>query len=111
MKSRVLAVVCLASLSLAACSPRAASVAPVSMGDAYASVPCERVTATLAVERANVTTLSSAQNSAATADAIGVFLFAVPVSNITGGNKAGDLGAAKGKVLALESRAMACNLS
>lgn len=94
--------------SVAACTPRAASVAPVSMGNAFEHVSCRDASIMLNNERQTVATLTSAQNSAATADAVGVFLFAVPVGNLTGGNKAGELGAAKGKVLALENRMMSC---
>lgn len=98
----------IAALALSACSPRAASIAPVPMGNAYAQADCNRVASELNETRAEVATLSAAQNSAATADAIGVFLIAVPVSNLTGGNRAGELGAAKGKLIALESRYEQC---
>lgn len=92
----------------AACSPRAASIQPVPMGNAYSTLSCNEAVMMLNAERQNVATLSSAQNNAATGDAIGVFLIGVPVSNLTGGNKAGDLGAAKGKVIALEQRVLSC---
>lgn len=69
---------------------------------------CKQAMAHLEAERANVATLSTQQNSAATGDAVGVFLFAVPVSSLVGGNVEGQLATSKGKVLALEQRMMRC---
>ena len=97
-----------AVLSLAACAPRPDAIAPVSMGSAFAAHDCRAAAADLAAERQNLETLSQAQRNAATGDAIGVFLIGVPTSSLTGGNKAGDIGAAKGKIIALEARVAAC---
>lgn len=97
-----------AALTLAACTPRPDSIAAVPMGAAFASLSCVDARNHLMVERSNLETLSTAQNRAATGDAIGVFLIGVPVSNLTGGNKSGDIGAAKGKIIALEQRLLSC---
>ena len=93
---------------IAACAPRPDAIAPVSMGSAFASYECGAAAADLRTERQNLETLSQAQRNAATGDAIGVFLIGVPTSSLTGGNKAGDIGAAKGKIIALEARVSAC---
>lgn len=60
------------------------------------------------VRSAKLASLEQKQNGAATGDAIGVFLLMVPVSKLTGGDVAGELGASKGKVLALEQRVSRC---
>ena len=92
----------------AACAPRPDAIAPVSMGNAYAAYDCRAAAADLAAERQKLTGLEQAQRNAATGDAIGVFLIGVPTSSLTGGNKAGDIGASKGKIIALEARVSNC---
>lgn len=92
-----------------ACTPRADAIPPVSMTGAFDSMSCNQASTALNSERATLTRLEQQQNSAATADAVGVFLVLVPISKLTGGDRAGELGASKGKVLALEQRVMKCN--
>lgn len=41
-------------------------------------------------------------------DALGVFLLGIPMSSLTGGDKAGDIATSKGKIAALEARAATC---
>lgn len=99
----------LAALPLiAACAASPGSIAPVSMGNAFATYDCRAAAADLAAERQNLATLEGAQRAAVAGDAIGVFLIGVPASSLTGGNKAGEIGASKGKVLALEARVASC---
>ncbi|KIX19166.1 hypothetical protein [Paracoccus sp. 228] len=93
---------------IAACAPRPDSIAPVGMGNAFASYDCTAAAADLRAERQNLETMSQAQRNAATGDAIGVFLIGVPPSSLTGGNKAGDIGASEGKIIALEARVASC---
>ena len=97
-----------AALALSACAPRPDAIQPVSMGNAYANHDCRAAVSELNAERQSLVTLSPAQSNAATGDAIGVFLIGVPTSSLTGGNKAGDIAASKGKILALEARVAAC---
>lgn len=99
----------LAALPLiAACAPGPDSIAPIPMGSAFASYDCRAASTDLAAERKNLSALEAKQRGAATGDAIGVFLIGVPTSSLTGGNKAGEIGASKGKVLALEARIATC---
>ncbi len=107
MKLIKLAFPCLIALS-AACTPRPDSIAPVPMTGAFSSMGCSQAAATLATERQTLAALEAEQNRAATADAVGVFFVLVPVSKLTGGDKAGEVGTSKGKVLALEDRLGAC---
>jgi hypothetical protein len=91
-----------------ACTPRPESIAPVSMTGAFNAVSCRDARNQLETERQTLGKLEKQQNSAATADAVGVFLVLVPISKVTGGDKAGEIGASKGKVLALEQRLQTC---
>jgi len=100
--------VTVAALGLAACAKSPESIAPVSMGNAFQSTSCSQAHAMLQTERQQLAALSSQQRSAVTGDAIGVFLIGVPTSSLTGGDVAGELGATKGKVVALENRLMRC---
>ncbi len=92
----------------AACAQSPGSIAPVSMGSAFSSVPCNVAAADLQNERAALAALERTQNGAVAGDAIGVFLLGIPVSSLTGGDKAGEIGTSKGKVLALETRMKSC---
>lgn len=93
---------------LAACAQNPASIAPVSMGNAFAAMPCQQAATTLTAERVNLDALSARQRGAATGDAVSVFLIGVPTSGLTGTNVAGEVGASKGRVLALEARLATC---
>ncbi len=93
---------------LAACAQSPASIQPVSMGNAFASVSCAQARADLNVERQSLAALEAKQKGAVVGDAVGVLLIGVPVSSLTGSDRAGAIGAAKGKVIALETRLASC---
>ena len=96
-------------LTLAACAPGPNAVAPVAMpSNAYTSLSCASARQERAKVANEVAALSTKQSNAAVGDAIGVFLIAVPVSSLTGNDVRGDLGAAKGKMLALDARLTNC---
>jgi hypothetical protein len=94
--------------TLTACAPRPEAIAPTSMAGAFDATSCTRARQLLADERQTLQSLSTAQRQAATGDAIGVFLIGVPVSSLTGEDKAGLIATSKGKVLALEARVAGC---
>jgi len=75
-------------------------VIPVS---AYQGFTCKEINRELASERAQLAELSIAQNRAATADAVGVFIIGVPAGSLTGGDKEGKISVSKGKIISLES--------
>lgn len=95
-------------LALAACAQSPDSIAPVSMAGAFDTVSCDYARQALLAERQTLASLSSAQSSAVAGDAVGVLLIGVPVSSLTGGDKAGLIAASKGKVMALETRLLRC---
>lgn len=93
---------------LTACAAGPDAIAPVSMGNAFAAMHCQQATHELAAERQTLEALSAKQRGAQIGDAIGVFLIAVPMSSLTGGDKAGDIAASKGKIAALQARVATC---
>jgi hypothetical protein len=98
----------LAVAGLAACAQSPGSIAPVSMGNAYAGLSCTDARTMLDQERQTLAALESAQQGAVVGDAIGVFLLALPVSSLTGGDREGEIATSKGKVVALEARLASC---
>lgn len=93
----------LGMVAISGCATRAAGVVPMSISALeYANLSCDQTRAALDGAREREITLSRQQNTAATVDAIGVFLVAVPASSVFGGNKEGELARAKGEVRALE---------
>lgn len=97
-----------AVLTLAACAQSPDAIAPVSMSGAFDGMSCQAARSALIAERQTLASLDSAQRSAVAGDAVGVLLIGVPVSSLTGGDKAGLIAASKGKVLALETRVAEC---
>lgn len=94
----------LAVALLSGCAKRPDAIAPAAMpSETYAGLECNQLNESLVTERNTLTTLSAAQNSAANADAVGVFLVGVPVASLTDGDKEGLIAVTKGKIQALES--------
>lgn len=106
MRKLLMAVGCCAVL--AACAQGPDAVAPVSMAGAFDTLSCSKTRTMLNQERQRQAALEEKQRSAVAGDAIGVFLIGVPVSSLSGNDVAGELGTAKGKVIALENRMMRC---
>jgi hypothetical protein len=94
----------LLTATLAACAPRPDAIAPVSMAGAFDGTACTQARTMLATEQDTLASLSAAQNQAATGDLISVVLIGVPVSSLSGEDRA----ASKGKIAALESRVAGC---
>ena len=97
-----------AAVTLTACAPNPAAVAPTNMTGAYNGMSCQQAAANLPQARANEAALTQRQSNAAITDAATVFLVLIPVSSLTGQNVEGELAAAKGTVDALESRLIGC---
>ena len=108
MKFSMFTAAALLLVSTMACTPRPDAIAPVAMTGAFDHLPCSDARSRLDTERVKLTALEKRQNNAATGDAIGVFLILVPVSKLTGGDVAGEVGTSKGTVLALEQRVARC---
>jgi hypothetical protein len=91
-------------LVLAGCARRPDSIAPAHIPfEAYSSMDCAQINSLLVSERQILASLEVQQNSAATGDAVGVFLIGVPISSLSGGDQEGNIAVSKGKVQALEA--------
>jgi hypothetical protein len=96
------------------CAKRPDAIVPVDIPmTAYTNLDCKRMARETISENEKLAALSKSQNSAATGDAVGVFLIGVPMSSVTGGDKEGQIAVSKGKVQALENaaRAKGCAIS
>ena len=97
------AVLVVLSVVVAGCAKRPDAIVPVDIPiSAYSGQSCSSLRNDLDKERAKLTALSATQNSAATGDAVGVFLIGVPVSSLGGGDQEGNIAVSKGKVQAME---------
>ncbi|WP_417426261.1 hypothetical protein [Hoeflea sp.] len=91
-------------VAVSSCAKRPDAIAPTAFpAETYANMECSVIDSNLAAERATLTTLSRAQNDAATGDAFSVFVIGVPLASVAGGDKEGLIAVSKGKVQALES--------
>lgn len=97
-----------AGLIVGACAQSPDAIEPVSMGGAFDHLSCRQASDMAALERDRLATLYKAQKAAVAGDALGVFLIGVPTASLTGADKAGDIAAAKGKMLALDARLTGC---
>ena len=93
---------------VAACAQGPDAIVPVAMDPAFQQTSCADARGLLAAEQAELNALSDAQRGAQMGDAFGVFLLGVPVSSLSGGDRAGAIAASKGKVLAVEARIAGC---
>ena len=94
---------------LAACAQSPDAIAPVAMpSGAFSQLSCQQARADRASASSTLAALEAQQRSAVAGDAVGVFLIGVPVSSLTGGNKAGLIAAEKGRVMALDARLAQC---
>jgi len=86
------------------CAKRPDAIAPTAFPtETYANLACQDVNTALVTEQNTLATLSASQNSAANADAVGVFLVGVPIASLTDGDKEGMIAISKGKIQALEA--------
>lgn len=105
---KITAFALIAAAALSACAPSAQSVEPVSMSGAFEGISCQKARQLLVDARAEEGRLAAKQNGAAAQDAFSVLLLGLPTSAVTQNNVKGELATAKGRVLALESRAANC---
>lgn len=105
MQIRIFAL--LAMAVLAGCAKRPDAIVPVNLPvETYANIECQQLQRDLLTERQTLATLSASQNSAANADAVGVFLVGVPVASLTDGDKEGLIAVSKGKIQAMENASL-----
>lgn len=97
-------------LTLAACAKRPDAIAPANIPfEAYLTQSCDELASLLIAEQQLLSALEAQQNSAATGDALGVFLVGIPVSSVTGGDQEGNIAVSKGKIEAIEAARLSKN--
>lgn len=92
------------ALAATACAKRPDAIVPADIPmAAYTHFDCSQLAQEMIKEQTSLATVSKQQSSAATGDAVGVFLIGVPMSSTFGGDKEGQVAVAKGKVQAIQS--------
>ena len=92
-----------ALVTLVACAKRPEEIAAVPMDTAaYTGLSCRQLAQEETRIRGELDALSAAQNSAATSDAMGVFLLGIPWSSMSGNDKEALIAVAKGKLSAID---------
>lgn len=93
-----------ALIFISSCAKRPDAISPTTIPvSAYQAFSCKELDRELNRERAELNDLSAAQNQAANADAVGVFLIGIPAGSVSGGDKEGKISVTKGKILSIES--------
>jgi hypothetical protein len=94
----------LALSMVAGCAKRPDAITPISLPTtAYVNLDCSQLVAEHQKSKTALDVASKAQNSAATGDAVGVFLIGVPVSSLGGGDQEGQVALHKGEIVAIEA--------
>jgi hypothetical protein len=89
---------------LASCAEKPSAITPATIPtNAFENMSCEELTVLSANAAEDLAALEIKQTQAANGDAFGVFLIGVPLSSVAGGDKAGDVAVAKGRVIAIEA--------
>jgi len=103
MKLRLIVACAVVMFVFAGCAKRPGAIVATNVPvSAYINENCQQLAQELINEKNNLAALSKSQNSAATRDAIGVFMLGVPVSSLLGADKEGDITVSKGKVNAMK---------
>ena len=93
----------LATLVIAGCASGADSVAPIALPSSnYKGLSCDETKTALMTARARQAALTETQNNAQTGDILGVFFVLLPLGSVFGDDVEGELGLAKGEMLALQ---------
>ncbi|WP_311030919.1 hypothetical protein [Mesorhizobium koreense] len=104
MKLRSIVGVALACASLSACAKNPESIAPMTMPiNAYSGLDCRQLGSEHQKTSLQLQQVEAAQRQAVTGDAVGVFLIGVPVSSLSGSDRAGEVAQYKGEMVAIES--------
>lgn len=84
-------------MTVASCSQRPENIEAADIGQgAYAQMNCRQLAERQLHFNQRLTDLSAAQNRAATGDAWGVFLLGLPVSRMSGGDRATEISVTRG---------------
>ncbi|TCS66639.1 hypothetical protein EDD52_102457 [Primorskyibacter sedentarius] len=91
------------AMLVAACAKQPENIAAVEIGqNEYRGYSCKQLSDTKLAQAQNLENLSAAQKSAASGDAVGVFLLGLPVSSMSGNDKETAIAVAKGHIQSIE---------
>lgn len=91
------------ALALTACAKQPENIAAVEVGDnEYRGLSCKQLSETRVATSQNLENLSASQKSAASGDAVGVFLLGLPVSSMSGNDNETAIAVTKGRLQALD---------
>lgn len=93
-----------ALLVAAGCAKKPEEISAVDIGSgAYRGQSCSQLAAALVQQQQNLENLSAAQRSAASGDAMGVFLLGLPLSSMSGNDKEAAIAVSKGHIQSIQS--------
>lgn len=91
-------------LFCSACAKQADQIPAADIGpNTYMGASCSQLNTTKLQLGQNLETLTAAQKSAASGDAVGVLLLGLPLSSMSGNDKETDIAITKGKIQAVET--------
>lgn len=100
---KILICITLAAMALTACAKQPENIAAVEVGaNEFRGLSCKQLSETRLVTAQNLENLSASQKSAASGDAVGVFLLGLPVSSMSGNDKETQIAVTKGRLQALD---------
>jgi hypothetical protein len=103
MKMRTIAALA-AMTAIAGCAKNPEAIAPMTMPTgAYSGLNCKQLAGEHQKVSLQLQQVEAQQRQAVTGDAVGVFLIGVPVSSLSGSDRAGEVSQYKGEVVAIES--------
>lgn len=99
------------ALFVCACAKSPSSIAPAAVPvELYKNLSCTDAPSERERIANNLASLETQQRQAVVGDAIGVFLIAVPVSSLFGGDVSGLIATERGKLLAIDARIRECGV-
>lgn len=92
------------ALLLGACATAPENIAAASLSsNAFMGQSCSSLNMNLVATSQKLENLSATQRSAASGDALGVFLIGLPISSMSGGDKEADISIAKAELQQIQS--------
>ncbi|MBN2739419.1 MAG: hypothetical protein JXR35_00815 [Rhodobacteraceae bacterium] len=92
-----------AAIAISACAKQPDEIAAIPMESSmYAGQSCSYLGQTKVKLSQDLASLSAEQKSAASGDALGVFLLGLPLSSMSGGDKEAAISVTKGKIDAID---------
>lgn len=93
----------IALIFIISCAPQPENIAAVDIGQgAYSSLNCRQLNERLVSSEQQLEQFSAQQRSAASGDAMGVFLLGLPISSMSGNDRRTEVAVARGHINEIE---------